>query len=393
MRLLRALSAALILVSSLTLVVAGEHQTARAQEVDEAEEEADAARDRVNEAASLLSEASSRRTGIEDELAASLTRLSELGAELTRVSVHLEELRQAVMKADEELAVVNDHLRLQAVDAYVRAVTLSAASVVGTGTAESAMVAATNLESTIGSDHAEVASLTIQRRELENLRREYAQEQEQVAAVQAEVDAESAHLEALLAEADDELAEAAAEARAADAEYRQALDEVDLARAQQQERQRQSDRATTTTTATPTAAPTTTTTTRPPPSPSTTSASTATTTTTTAPPPPVEGGAFPPRIERWRPAVASYFPADQVDDALAVLRCESNGDPEAYNPYSGASGLFQFLPGTWATVSPRAGFEGASVFDADANIGTAAWLSDYYVSRGSGPWTPWTCRP
>ncbi len=68
-----------------------------------------------------------------------------------------------------------------------------------------------------------------------------------------------------------------------------------------------------------------------------------------------------------------------VDDALAVLRCESNGDPDAYNPYSGASGLFQFLPSTWATVSVRAGFGGASVFDANANTGTAAWLSNYYA--------------
>lgn len=390
MRLLRALSAALILVSSLGLVVAGEPETARAQKVDEAADGADAARERAEEAESLLSEAASRRAGIEDELAASLTRLTEIGAELTRVSVRLDELRQAVTKADEDLAVVNDNLTFQAVDAYVRAVTISAASVVGAGTTESAMVAATNLESTIDSDHAEVASLTIKRRELENLRREYAQEQEQVAAVQAEVDAESAHLESLLAEADGELARAAAEARAADAEYRQALDEVELARAQQEERQRQTDRTTTTTTA-PTPDPTTTT--SPPSSPSTTAASTAPTTTATTPPPPVEGGTFPAHIERWRPTVASHFPADLVDEALAVMRCESNGDPEAYNPYSGASGLFQFLPSTWATVSVRAGFEGASVFDANANIGTAAWLSNYYVSRGSSPWAAWTCRP
>jgi soluble lytic murein transglycosylase-like protein len=91
--------------------------------------------------------------------------------------------------------------------------------------------------------------------------------------------------------------------------------------------------------------------------------------------------------------VASYFPASRVDGALTVIQCESNGDAGAYNPYSGASGLFQFLPGTWATVSPRAGFAGASVFDGEANIGTAAWLSNYYESRGASPWSPWTCRP
>jgi soluble lytic murein transglycosylase-like protein len=82
-----------------------------------------------------------------------------------------------------------------------------------------------------------------------------------------------------------------------------------------------------------------------------------------------------------------------VEEALVVIQCESLGDPDAYNPYSGASGLFQFLPATWATVSPRAGFAGASPFDPEANIGTAAWLVDYYTSRGAHPWSAWTCRP
>ncbi len=59
-----------------------------------------------------------------------------------------------------------------------------------------------------------------------------------------------------------------------------------------------------------------------------------------------------------------------VEPALRVIQCESLGDPEAYNPYSGASGLFQFLPGTWAVIAPKAGFDGVSVFDPEANIGT-----------------------
>lgn len=373
MRLLWALSAALVLVVSLVLVT-GRQPPARAQ-VDEAEQDADAARRRADEAASLLSNAAAFREGLEDELAASLTRLSELGAELSRVAVRLEDLRQRLARADEEITAVNGDLAVQAIDAYVRAVSISAASVVGTETTESAMVAATNLESTIESNHSEVASLTIKRRELEELSRQYVEEHERLEALQAEVDTEAAHLEELLAEADAEVAAAAAEARAADREYREALDAVDLARAREAERRRQAERSTTTTTQ-PTTPPTTVTTTAP-----------------STQPAPVEGGAFPPAVERWRPIVASYFPSSRVDGALAVIRCESAGDPNAYNPYSGASGLFQFLPATWATVSPRAGFEGASVFDPQANIGTAAWMSNYYASRGSGPWAPWTCRP
>jgi membrane-bound lytic murein transglycosylase B len=91
--------------------------------------------------------------------------------------------------------------------------------------------------------------------------------------------------------------------------------------------------------------------------------------------------------------VTAYFPADRVEGALQVIRCESYGDPDAYNPYSGAGGLFQFLPSTWATVSPRAGFAGADVFDGEANIGTAAWLTAYYASQGSDPWAAWACKP
>jgi soluble lytic murein transglycosylase-like protein len=97
-------------------------------------------------------------------------------------------------------------------------------------------------------------------------------------------------------------------------------------------------------------------------------------------------------VERWRSLVSAYFPGSRVEEALAIIQCESLGDPEAYNPYSGASGLFQFLPATWASTSPQAGFAGASPFSAEANIGTAAWLADRYADMGRGYWSPWSCR-
>jgi hypothetical protein len=380
MRFLRGLSAALLLAISLVLANGGE-RPARAQSVEEAEQAAERSRLQADQAASLLSAAASRRAGIEEQLLASMARLGQLNAELRRLSVHLEELRAAVARADTELTAINDTLTMQAVDAYVRAVAAPAAAVIGTPDAETALVAATSLESTIGSDQAEVAQLTVQRRALEQLRLDYVAEQEAVAAVREEMDAETAHLEGLLAEADAELARVASQARAADSAYRAALDEVDLAQAREAERQRQAERTTTTTTTTPTTNPVTAppSTTTPPP--------------TTSPPPPVTGGQFPPAVERWRPLVGAYFPPERVDGALSVIRCESYGDPNAYNPYSGAAGLFQFLPSTWATVSPRAGFDGASVFDPEANIGTAAWLTAYYASRGSDPWAAWACKP
>lgn len=389
MRHLRAVVVALLLTSSLGLVVVGEPPTARAQDVSEAEDAAEDAEQQADAADGLLSDAVERRSGLEDDLAATLVRLSEINAELTRVSVELEDLRESLTLTDDELEQIDETLQLQAIDAYVRAVETPGVAVVGTSDAESAIVAAATLDRLIDDDQANVASLTVKRRQLEDLRRRYAADLEQVAELQAEADAEAARLEDLLAEADADVASAAAEARAADAEYRAALSELESARARQAEAERQAQRneSTTTTTTTPgdTAATTTTTVAAPAPDD--------TTTTTTPAPPPEPGGEFPPAVERWRPLVSAYFPSGRVDGALTVIQCESNGDPNAYNPYSGASGLFQFLPSTWATTSPRAGFDGASVFDPEANVGTAAWLTSYYESRGSNPWSPWVCRP
>ncbi len=50
----------------------------------------------------------------------------------------------------------------------------------------------------------------------------------------------------------------------------------------------------------------------------------------------------------------------------------------AVNPVTGASGVFQFMPSTWASLSEMAGWDGASVFDARANAAVAAWTVAHY---------------
>jgi hypothetical protein len=160
---------------------------------------------------------------------------------------------------------------------------------------------------------------------------------------------------------------------------------VDAAQAREEERRRQEERAPATTTTAP---------------PEEEENTPSTTTEPPATPPTTDGGGgggggdwdFPPAVERWRSLVQAYFPSSRVDEALAVLQCESLGDADAYNPYSGASGLYQFLPSTWASASPSAGFSGASAFDGEANIGTAAWLANRYEELGKGFWGPWSCR-
>lgn len=71
--------------------------------------------------------------------------------------------------------------------------------------------------------------------------------------------------------------------------------------------------------------------------------------------------------------------------ALAVAACESGYNPSAVNPYSGASGVFQFLRSTWATTS----YAGYSPFNAWANVNAAHQV---FVRDGYS-WREWTCQP
>lgn len=81
-----------------------------------------------------------------------------------------------------------------------------------------------------------------------------------------------------------------------------------------------------------------------------------------------------------------YAAADEYgqprEDMLRVARCESVLDPNAVNAVSGASGLFQFLDGTWA----RTPWADEDVFDPVANAYATAWMWDQ-GNRGE-----WTCQ-
>ena len=71
---------------------------------------------------------------------------------------------------------------------------------------------------------------------------------------------------------------------------------------------------------------------------------------------------------------------DTADWALRIASCESTNNPDAVNASSGAEGLFQFLPSTWA-LTPWAN---SSPFDPSANAQAAAWL--YANSGGADNW-------
>ena len=71
-------------------------------------------------------------------------------------------------------------------------------------------------------------------------------------------------------------------------------------------------------------------------------------------------------IDRWRPLVSLYFSNDDMDWALAIIECESGGDPNARNRRSSARGLFQHLGKYWDERSRQAGWYGASIYDPEA---------------------------
>ena len=86
-------------------------------------------------------------------------------------------------------------------------------------------------------------------------------------------------------------------------------------------------------------------------------------------------------VDRWRTLAAEWFPADKVDEALAIIWCESRGNPDATNPASSASGLWQFLKG-WYTGrwSPVVGV--FDPFDPVASMRAAVIVSDYGTNCG-----------
>ena len=87
--------------------------------------------------------------------------------------------------------------------------------------------------------------------------------------------------------------------------------------------------------------------------------------------------------EGWRSVVASYFCHDYaIEEALHIIACESNGDPDVVNPASGTTGLFQIAPG-WFD-HPEMG----DPYNPADNTAFAAWLW-----KDSGGWSHWHCRP
>jgi hypothetical protein len=352
-------------------------------QVDEAEQRAREAADELGSAYAVVDAAVADAEAVESALFAALDEYQIAALDLARAGIRLEQVTESLAFADAEAVSAEQLLRSHTITAYMEAVSSTASLVLDTSTVEAALLVGQVVRESQANALTTLSDLLTQRNELERLRAERAIELVQVESLEQELTTRTAQLEGLFAEANAEVAVAFTIASAADAAYRAALDDVDRAIAES-EAARRAESATTTTTSPPS-----TTTTAPPSTETTPTGETTTTTLADASWPPIP---ISDRVYAWQPLIEQHFAPDLVLDALVIIQCESRGDPEAVNPYSGAAGLFQFLPGTWAVASVQAGVGDRSVFDGEANIIAASWLTEYYRSRVGEPWRPWSCR-
>jgi LysM repeat protein len=70
-----------------------------------------------------------------------------------------------------------------------------------------------------------------------------------------------------------------------------------------------------------------------------------------------------------------------------VISRESGGNPRAVNPSSGAGGLFQFLPSTWAGLGYAGAYPGGAQ-TAPVSVQEAAFAK-LYAEAGTSPWAPY----
>jgi hypothetical protein len=347
-------------------------------QVDEAEQRARQAADEAAAAYAIVSSAVENAEEIEAALFAALDEYQLAATDLALASIRLDQIIQSLAFADAEAVNAEQQLRTHTVTAYMEAVTASASLLMDTDTVEDVLVVGQVVRESQSNALRTLGDLVTQRNELERIRAEHAIELVQVETLEQSLASRTSALQDLFATANAEVAAAFAVASAADLAYRAALDDVDRAIAEDEAARRAAETATTTTTNPPT---------------TTTPTQTGDTTTTTEP----SNASWPPipisdRTMAWRPLLEQHFAADLVLDALVIIQCESLGNENAINPYSGASGLFQFMSGTWAVASVQAGVGDRSVFDGEANIIAASWLAEYYRNRVGEPWRPWSCR-
>lgn len=384
-------SALLLLIGLLGSVFGVHSQMVLAQsEVEEAEERVEEAEQTRREQLRIVDEEVEQRDELEQELFVLLELTNQTSQELSLAESDLDRVADRLEYASAQVDGNRSTLTQQAVSAYMEAVGSPSSLIFTSRSGEDAMVIGPVLDQAKKATLDDLGSLSVQQERLADLQLDFSSRRDQVEEKRLVLNEQSRQLEELFAQANTEVADAFRQAQQAEADYRASVDELEQARVREEERRRQEEerkrreeearrleeeRRRQATEA------------------AQGNASGSNNNGSNSRSGEADYRPLKPGVEQWRGLVATYFPARLVEAALQVMQCESWGNPKAKNPYSGASGLFQFIPSTWAVASVRAGISGSSALDGEDNIIAAAWLVSYYEGRGSYPWSAWVCRP
>lgn len=281
--------------------------------------------------------AAQRGTALDRVMAASFA-LQATNTQLEETSFQVFQLRDEILNAETHLRNLRSAAETRVVDTYMNGAAGGLFSIWSASNFEQSALLEETAASARRADTLELADLAAERDRLSGLQSGYEHAREQLSVLRAENLDQSLALEELFLTVDSRFGESLAGLEKADAGYLLAVGELEMAE------RRRAARA---------------------------------------------------GVEPWRSLVEQYFPQGLVEEALLVMACESGGNADAVHPESDASGLFQFLAGTWAFSSVKAGFPGASRFDAEANVASAAWLVEYSIRSGhpAGAWGHWVCQP
>jgi LysM repeat protein len=94
----------------------------------------------------------------------------------------------------------------------------------------------------------------------------------------------------------------------------------------------------------------------------------------------------PSRATSATSAPTTSYTASPGSFQACVISRESGGDPEIVNGSSGAGGLYQFMPATWAELGYAAEYPGGAQ-TAPVSVQNAAF-EQLYAEDGASPWAP-----
>ncbi|MFQ5968543.1 MAG: transglycosylase SLT domain-containing protein [Acidimicrobiia bacterium] len=334
---MRAVAVAAVMVAALPSAIAGADTVEEAvDDVNEAEQAVgQASRDRAR-LQRTISELASARNQVLEGLLTTLSEYEQRNAELEEATYIVTNLRSRLLVTEEEVIELRSSVQERAVRAYMRGAFEANTVLWSAGSFQEAVILIQAVETTAERDTDVLGNLANTRSVLGDLRDEFESERRRLLTVRDELGSLAAELESRFTATDTALGQAYRDLGDADSRYQSALSDLETA-----QRKLATFRG----------------------------------------------------AGQWRPIVERFFRAPLVEDALWVMQCESRGNPDATNSVTDAAGLYQFLSGTWTYASSGAGFAGASRYDPEANIASAAWLAHRYQDRGSSPWVPWSCKP